>query len=325
MALLEVDSFANTVVESGVLQPDARSTSALPLGIDLGSYKHIAVSLDPSCSAYWLAFRSQGVPCFTLDMLRELNQSHRMIHRLVQERAPGDPQPVKFFIACSDTPGVFSLGGDLDYFRKCIDRRDRDALLSYANACVEAMYNNAFGFDVPVVSVGVIEGDALGGGFEAALSINVLIAERGVKMGLPEIVFNSFPGMGAFSFLSRKIGVAAAQKLILSGATYLAEDLYAMGVVDILVDKGEGREAARTYVKENARRHRVLHSLNKVKNRVNPLTLQELRDITEIWVDACLTLEAADLRKMDIFRAAQRRRLRRAGATDGTQRDLVSH
>ena len=292
------------------------SGRALPAGIDLGSYEDIAVTLDPDNYSYWLAFRPRGVPCFTTGMLRELNKSHRMIHQLIMDKEPDDPAPIKFFISCSDTPGVFSYGGDLALFKRCIRERDRVTLLAYAYACVEAMFNNAFGFDVPVISVGVIEGDALGGGFEAALSINVLIAERGVKMGLPEVLFNSFPGMGAYSFLSRKLDPAKAERLILSGKVFLAEELHEMGVVDILAERGGGRDAAREFVKRNQRRHSVLHALNKVRRKVHPLTLEELRAVTEIWVDTAMALDESELRKMEILRTAQMRAIKRSAAVN---------
>lgn len=69
-----------------------------------------------------------------------------------------------------------------------------------------------FHFDTDLTTVSLIQGDALGGGFEASLSSNLIIAERGVKMGLPEVIFNLFPGMGAYSILSRKVGAATAEK-----------------------------------------------------------------------------------------------------------------
>ena len=308
----------NCATETRLPKRSERSANfpALPKSLKPVAYNDIVVSLDPDRLSYWLAFRQDGVPSFTLNMLRELNQSHRMIHQMVLDRAPGEAAPVKFFVACSDTPGIFSFGGDLAYFKRCILEKDRVALLAYAYACVEAMYNNAFGFDVPVISIGVIEGDALGGGFEAALSFNVLIAERGVKMGLPEVLFNSFPGMGAYSFLSRKLDAARAEKMILSGKMYLAEDLHDMGVVDILTEKGQGREAARTYIAENTRRHSMLYALNKVRQKVNGLDLMELREITEIWVDTVMSLPEADVRKMEIVRAAQFRRLQRSPVND---------
>ena len=81
----------------------------------------------------------------------------------------------------------------------------------------------------------------MGGGFECALSGNVLIAERGAKMGFPEILFNLFPGMGAMTLLGRKIGYSKAEKVILSGKLYTAEEMYELGVVDVLVEPGERR------------------------------------------------------------------------------------
>ncbi len=292
----------------------------LPVGLDLGSYQEVVVSLDPDTRAFWCSMRQEGVPSFTPNMLRELNLVHRRIHQIVGEREPGSPNPIKFFVGCSDTPGVFNLGGDLALFKRCIQNRDRVTLKSYAYGCVEAMYNNAFGFDVPVVSIGVVQGDALGGGFEAAISFNVLIAERGVKMGLPEVLFNSFPGMGAYSFLSRKLDAAQAEKLILSGKIYPAEEMHEMGVVDILANPGQGREAARDFIAENGRRQPMLYAMNLVRRKVNTLSLQELRQVTEIWVDTVLSLEDADVRKMEIMRTAQLRRqsrkLREAGCRD---------
>ena len=64
-----------------------------------------------------------------------------------------------------------------------------------------------------------------GGGFEHALTNDVIIAERGSRMGLPEVLFNMFPGMGAYSFLDRKIGQKLAEEVISSGKVYSAEEM----------------------------------------------------------------------------------------------------
>ena len=206
---------------------------------------------------------------------------------------------------------MFSYGGDLGLFQTCVREQNRSGLLAYAHACVEAIYNNAFGYEVPVVSVGVLQGDALGGGFEGALSFNILIAERGVKMGMPEVLFNAFPGMGAHSLLTRKLGAAKAEQLIFGGKLHSAEEMHELGLVHVLADPGKGRDAARKFVADNARRYKLLHSYNSVRQKVNPLTLRELREVTEIWVDTVLQLDEADLRKMEILHSAQVRRNRR--------------
>ena len=62
------------------------------------------------------------------------------------------------------------------------------------------MYGNSAAFHTPLITIALVQGDALGGGFECALSFDVLIAERSAKMGLPEVLFNLFPGMELTAF-----------------------------------------------------------------------------------------------------------------------------
>jgi DSF synthase len=289
---------------------------ARPRLIESQNFDELSLRLDESTQTMWCYLNPKGPPSFTPPLLRELNQAHRLIHQMYQDAGADNPLPVKFYVTVSELNGIFNLGGDLNLFLTCIKNRDHIALRNYAYACVEAVYNSAFGFTVPVVTVCVLEGDALGGGFEAAMSCNVLIAERGVKMGLPEVLFNSFPGMGAYSFLARKLGPVEAEKIILSGTLYTAEDFHAMGIVDVLVNRGEGREAAHHYVKDNLKRHSLLYAINRVKRRVDAMTLAELRDVTDIWVDTAMALNPSELRKMDMLLHAQMRRLQRGAHAD---------
>ena len=160
-----------------------------------------------------------------------------------------------------------------------------------------------------MITIGLVQGDALGGGFEGALSFNVLVAERSAKFGLPEILFNLFPGMGAFSFLSRKLNSAHAQRMIMSGKIYSAEELHALGLVDVLADDGHGEEAVRDYIARNTRAHVAHRSIYRARRRVDPLSLQELRDIADIWVETAMQAVPADLRKMERLMSMQVRRL----------------
>ncbi len=90
-------------------------------------------------------------------------------------------------------PGIYNLGGDLSYFGDCIRRRDREALRAYAHKCCEMVWHGYTAFKQPIVLVGLIQGDALGGGFECAMSCGVVIAERQARFGMPEVLFNLFP------------------------------------------------------------------------------------------------------------------------------------
>jgi DSF synthase len=298
--------------ESKLVRPVAlrsRPGKPLPSSLDLGAYREMNVALDPTQRALWCLMRPKGPQSFTAGLLSDLATAHRTIHRLHRERPPGAPNPVRFWVVGSDMPGVFNLGGDLGFFVKCIKAGDHEALRAYAHACVDATFSGAYGMKAPCITIVVVQGDALGGGFEAALSGHVLIAERGARMGLPEVMFNTFPGMGAYSFLTRKVGAVTAEKLILSGKVYLAEELHEMGIVDVLAPKGGGREAARQFMADNERRQPLLCALDQVRKRVVPLTKDELIDVTDIWVDSTMELESSDVRKMEILVKAQARRV----------------
>ena len=273
-------------------------------------YKELDVVLDPNTAAMWCHMRPVGPPSFTPSLLNELIGLRRAIQTYFA--GPHQSTRMRYFVGASRIPGIYNLGGDLAFFADTIRRGDREKLRRYAIDCCDVSYHMAVGFDVPVVTIGLVQGDALGGGFEGAMSFQVLVAERSARMGLPEVLFNLFPGMGAYSLLSRKVGASLAERIILSGKIYTAAELYDMGIVDILAEDGCGEEEVRKFVSCNAGKHRMQHALTRVARRVNPLTFDELRDVTEIWVDTAMSLDASDLRKMERLAHAQSRRLARA-------------
>jgi DSF synthase len=270
----------------------------------------LEINMDEAHSALWCHMRPAGPPSFTPSLLRELIALRRAIHLHMRGRPAGDG--LRFFIGASRLPGIYNLGGDLQHFVAMIRQKDREALRAYAVDCCDVAYHMAMGFDAPILTIALVQGDALGGGFEGAMSFNILVAERSAKMGMPEVLFNLFPGMGAMSFLSRKIGLARAQRMILSGKIYSAEELYDLGVVDILAEDGRGEEEVRKFIAGGEARYRLHHALAQARQRVAPLTFEELRDITCIWVDTAMHLGESDLRRMERLALAQRRRIDRS-------------
>jgi len=87
-------------------------------------------------------------------------------------------EPIDYVILASGMPGVFQLGGDFDLFRQKIDNRDRNALTTYGRACIDVLYRNYRGHDLPLTTVSLVLGEYLGGGFEAALSSDVIVAKK---------------------------------------------------------------------------------------------------------------------------------------------------
>ncbi len=271
-------------------------------------YLELDLSFSPSDQALWCYMKPDGPPSFTPGMVRELTRLHAWLAQ--PERMPGHQRP-RFYVMGSRIPGIYNLGGDLAFLVDSIRAGNKAALTSYAHGCIEAVHAIYNGFGAPVISIGLVEGNALGGGLEGALCFHVLVAERGVKMGFPEVLFGSFPGMGAYSFLSRKLGARAAERMIMDGRIHTSEQLFEMGIVDVLAEPGHGRAAVEKWIADNRSRHALHHSMNRVRERVAPIALQELRDVTDIWVETALALEASDLRRMERLQAAQARSARR--------------
>lgn len=249
----------------------------------------------------WYYMHAAPRACFTPQLLQEIADWFAQVKQDIHQQR----REFSYLVLSSNVEGSFNLGGDLNLFRQLIQDNDREGLFTYAKACIDVLYQNIIHLDENLTTMALVQGDALGGGFEAALSSNVLIAERGCKMGLPEILFNLFPGMGAYSMLSRKIGSAKAEKMILSGKLYTAEELYEAGVVDILAEKGEGELAVYQYIKNAERAANGYRAMREVKDACNDITYEELMDITNIWVNAALRLEKRDLRMMERLVARQ--------------------
>jgi DSF synthase len=210
---------------------------------------------------------------------------------------------------------VFNLGGDLALFVLLIKARDRDALAHYARLCIDNMHPRIEHFGCPTLAtISLVQGDALGGGFESALSSDVIVAEESAQFGLPEILFNLFPGMGAFSLLARRIGMRAAEDLILSGRTLAARELHEIGVVDVLARNGEGEQAVSEWLSRNAGRRNGIGAVHHARQLVQPVTRAELDAVTESWVDAALRLDDRNLKMMGRIVRAQMRRMELADA-----------
>jgi DSF synthase len=261
---------------------------------------------DEKYKTGWFYMHAQPRPCFTPELLSDIDAFFSGVRREIDA---GESNKYDFLVLASDVDGIFNLGGDLHLFADLIQQRDRQGLLDYALQCVNVLYQNMVHLEGDLTTIALVKGDALGGGFEAALSANVLVAERGSKLGLPEVLFNLFPGMGAYSLLSRKIGKRAAEEMIMSGRLYTAEELYEMQVVDVLADPGEGELAVYQYIKRAQKNANSFRAMNKVKDICRSLSYEELYQITEVWVDAALELRPRDLKMMHRLVSRQGQRL----------------
>ena len=263
--------------------------------LEIEQPRHLKTHYDPKYKTSWCLMKGEPRPCFTTQLLSEF---HEYIRMLKQEMKESQQEKYDFIVVGSDVDGVFNLGGDLNLFRNYIESNNRDALFNYAIRCIDILHENMNHLDCDLTTIALVQGDALGGGFEAALASNVVIAEKGVKMGLPEVLFNLFPGMGAYSLLSRRVGTSVAEKIILSGKLYTSNELYDMGVIDILAEKGEGEMEVYKYIKAASRYSNSYNAIRKVRDICNKISYDELIDIAKIWADAAFKLTENDLKMM---------------------------
>jgi DSF synthase len=274
------------------------------------AHAHSTIRVEAgSGTSHWLymhADHATGVrPCFRRELM------HDMWSMLSDVNAPqprASASPLRHVVLASDAPGAFNLGGDLALFASLIRAGDREGLMDYATRCVDGVHLLHGGLDGDVRSIALVQGDALGGGMELALACQVIVAEEGVEMGLPEVLFGLFPGMGAYSFLSRRVAPQVAERLILEGRILPAEELHRMGIVDILAPRGEGERVVRELIQQEQRAPHAHIALNRVRRLAQAVTYDELLGITAVWVDAALALGDRSLRAMERIVRAQVRR-----------------
>ena len=260
---------------------------------------------DAQMAALWISLRANCAYCVTKALLREFNEVGYAISRWPKGL-------IDFKILQSKLAGVFSLGGDLEHFINCICRKDKEALLRYGNDAIEAIWHNLIvGSQNHATSIAIVEGEAQGGGFEAALSCHLLIAERGTHFGFPESLFGLFPGMGAFHLLAARSDAGLARKLMSSANRYPAEMLHEAGIVDVVAEKGRGAETARDII-ANA----TPEWLGSLRKRFASLELDELKATVSTWVDCALTLNEKALRSMNYLLSAQKARATRMAMTN---------
>jgi len=261
---------------------------------------------DNSRNTLWAYMKGDPIPCFTVDLLKELNGLLAKIRALNEQN-----RQVDYLVGASATPGIYNLGGDLNLFRHCVETRDKETLRAYAYACLDLGFACTNMLWQDVTTIALLEGNALGGGLEGALSCNVVVAEKKVRLGFPEILFNMFPGMGAYTYLRQRIHVSTIEKLLTSGRNYTASEFYEMGLIDILVEDGGGHAAVDDYIDHHSKQRNGRLAIHKAKLLSEPISLEEMRGITDLWVDSALQLDDNALRVMERLFKAQLHRTSR--------------
>jgi len=234
-------------------------------------------------------------PCFTPQLLKELRDA--------QNEAINNNKGC--IVLSSESNGVFSLGGDLRHIVKLVRRQDRNRLDEYMKACIDLIEPMSY-HELPY-RIALVQGTAQGGGFEAALCCDLIVAEEQASFGLPEIGFNLFPGMGAFQNLMRRVPAQLARRIIESGERYSAREMAQMGIVDLVVEPGQGKAAVDRIIEQRQRKQNGYDGIQEMYRYSQPKMREELLEVGKIWVLRALKLQDKELRRMEVLASAQER------------------
>lgn len=263
------------------------------------AYTELELHYDPELKTLFSWMKPKQRPCFTATLLEEVQHFERLIEANAGHiNHCGRPERVAYLVAGSKATGTFNLGGDLGMFIQAIMRQDRQILEYYGHLCIENIYRRLSGLGGHIPTIALVQGKAMGGGFECALTSDVIVAERSASFSFPEIMFNLIPGMGALPLLKRRIGLKKAEDIIMSGHIFSAKELHDLGVVEILVEDGLGLETVRCYVQQRQKKSIAYRALFQAKQVCDPITKEDLLAVVDLWVDAALQLETRDLRMM---------------------------
>ncbi len=267
--------------------------------------KEVSVRYDPEDQAVWLYLNPKDRPRLSLDLVNSILEVSKSIISYFEKSSVLEKFPIKYYVVASQIKGIFNYGGDLDYFLTLVETSNEEELRKYTNLCVENVYLFDKNLNLPIETISLVQGTALGGGFELVLSTSMIVAEKSAKMGFPESRFNLFPGVGGYTFLAKKYGVKLAEEMITSGKIFTSDLLYQNGIVDEVVEEGEGVDFVKRYMKKRSKNFKSHIALLKARQTHLNITIQELDKIATLWMNMVLNLGNSDIKALRRLVSAQ--------------------
>ena len=177
----------------------------------------------------------------------------------------------------------FSAGADLrELYRELSARPDKEhepALREFIDRIHSVMDRLDM---LPLTTIGVINGVCFGGGFELALTCDILIAEKNARFAFPELRLGIIPGFGGIPRLKRETPNGVVRDLLLTGRSINAKKAQAVGLVSQMVPVGEGLRAAWATARQATKFDR--EAARTCKKFMKPLPVAELAQEKEHFV-----------------------------------------
>ena len=133
-----------------------------------GEYSQFSTRYDSETSAIWCWMQPEPRPCLNAKLVDELVQLQQQLTTTYKTQHPDTIWPFRHLILASKVPGIYNLGGDLGLFKQYIEDREEEKLRDYAYKCINLLHRNIDNLDLPITMVSLVQGQALGGGFESS-------------------------------------------------------------------------------------------------------------------------------------------------------------
>ncbi|HHX8491346.1 fatty acid oxidation complex subunit alpha FadB [Vibrio diabolicus] len=195
-------------------------------------------------------------------------------------------QGLKGLLLTSDKD-AFIVGADITEFLGLFAKTDAelDQWLQFANSIFNKLE------DLPVPTISVIKGHALGGGCECVLATDMRIGDKTTSIGLPETKLGIMPGFGGCVRLPRVIGADSAMEIITQGKACRADEALKIGLLDAVVETDALYESALQTL--NSAINEKLDWQARRAQKTSPLTLSKLESMMSFTMAKGLVAQKA--------------------------------
>lgn len=244
---------------------------------------------------------TRGVHNFTPDLIADFKATLAVTRQQLSVPTLSPDGTPAYAVIASQDPHYFSQGGDLAFFLRCIRNRDAEALHAYSMSCLDVLVAWCSDFKRDLTTISLVQGRALGGGFEMALASDHIIAEEQSSFGFPEILFGLFPCTGAMGLVSARSNPHVAARMMTNKKVYTAAELFDMGLVDEVCPKGMGELAVERYIATHSKRRKANLKVQQSRHRMTRIDEIEARTVVDDWVETAMALDQGELRQLEML------------------------
>ena len=275
--------------------------------MDHGKSTRIQLDYDLDAATIWLTLPVHPLPCITPALIKDFCEVADALKGMHGRETPAVDQPYKFLVVRSASDQVFSLGGDLVSMAETIENEGTDVLDRTAIGGATASYNLAVGFECCFITISLVRGRAVGGGFETARCCNVMTAETGAVFQLPEASVGLFPANGITTVIAPRIGHRLARRLALEMERFNTSTALSEGILDEVYEPGTGEAGVRALIGRMTPTHAARIAFERTLQRQNNISLDALIAETDFWAKTVRNIPPASLERMRRIGLKQRR------------------